>query len=634
MYQYYRIFIVLFAYVLISACGGGSDGGSNRPTPVPTPVITSFTASITEISTGEIHTGETINLTAIFANGKGSIDMGVGNVSSGETIVIAPKSSTTYTLTVENSAGIKVSTPITIEVVPIRILGIIHPRSSDSGETVHDNTYIEVKVSSHWYLWKVTAKVESNSAEMAYLDNSNQHKGEFISSGYMSLAGIPDGDYTLNVTAQSTDGSTASATKQITIDNLPVLNTHSLRDYTSVNAQLPLDISCSDSSGYCQITVKHQDTVLASATNNLDETIDLSHLIDEQILLTIEGKTDSGQVTTKPMNLYVSEHDVEKVLINEYHGSILDFDGERTLILDEIIENGNTYHQLHIANLTTDEIDDIQVPSGNRLRNNEYALTPTGAVFRTEYFKSYQWHNGELFSFGITSIIENSGDYLVYCDDNTLYRRASSTNTNLVLKTGVSSCGYAVTSNGKVAYSKWGLSIYDGTEIIANYYPAEEATSDGAMFAFAFRPNEGIHDLYSVILHDGDKEIFSSAPSTYLSPYSNNFYLTKEHYQVNNGWLTYLDNPDRIGNNYWSRSPEGEITQRTNFYSNGNQTSGYLEALASNGEAMFIHGGLRYLSKPDGELITLGFSLGKAVHKNNTWYLIEGNTLSTLTINN
>lgn len=163
-------------------------------------------------------------------------------------------------------------------------------------------------------------------------------------------------------------------------------------------------------------------------------------------MLTVKGQTDSGQVTTQTLNIYVNEHGVEKTLVKKFNGKILGFDGERTLIVDEIPYQGNTYHQLHIANLSTDDIDDIKVPTGNRLLSSGNSLTPTGAIFRTEYYSSYQWHNKELFPFGIVSIVEGSGDYLAFCDNDTLYRRTTSTNSNLAIKT-VRSCDYTVASN-------------------------------------------------------------------------------------------------------------------------------------------------------------------------------------------
>lgn len=68
---------------------------------VPVPSIAGFTSGATSITAGLATT-----LSATFAAGQtASIDHGVGAVTSGQIVAIAPASSTTYTLTVTNAAG-------------------------------------------------------------------------------------------------------------------------------------------------------------------------------------------------------------------------------------------------------------------------------------------------------------------------------------------------------------------------------------------------------------------------------------------------------------------------------------------------------------------------------------------------
>lgn len=73
-------------------------------TVVPAPSITSFAPAV-----GTIVLGNSTTLTAVFSNGTGSVDNSVGAVTSGTPVTVQPTVTTTYTLTVTNLAGTKVT---------------------------------------------------------------------------------------------------------------------------------------------------------------------------------------------------------------------------------------------------------------------------------------------------------------------------------------------------------------------------------------------------------------------------------------------------------------------------------------------------------------------------------------------
>jgi hypothetical protein len=79
----------------------------------PPPIISSFDLTDTRISLGE-----TAGLVPIFQGGVGSIDNGIGIVTSGNSVQVSPTISTTYTLTVTNSRGVSVSNQVSVEVFP------------------------------------------------------------------------------------------------------------------------------------------------------------------------------------------------------------------------------------------------------------------------------------------------------------------------------------------------------------------------------------------------------------------------------------------------------------------------------------------------------------------------------------
>ena len=106
-----------------AAAGGFNSSSSQSSTlqVVPSPVITSFTAS-----SSSLIAGASTRLTPVFSNGTGTINT-LGTVYSGTSYTVAPSASTTYTLTVTNSAlavssTVTQSLPITVNAIPIPTL--------------------------------------------------------------------------------------------------------------------------------------------------------------------------------------------------------------------------------------------------------------------------------------------------------------------------------------------------------------------------------------------------------------------------------------------------------------------------------------------------------------------------------
>ena len=96
----------------VSDAVGRSINQTTRVTVVAAPVITSFTASPLSVSPGA-----SVTLTTNFSNGSGSIDNAVGAVNSGDAPVVNPTATTTYRLTVTNTAGRQVFQDVTVTVV-------------------------------------------------------------------------------------------------------------------------------------------------------------------------------------------------------------------------------------------------------------------------------------------------------------------------------------------------------------------------------------------------------------------------------------------------------------------------------------------------------------------------------------
>jgi hypothetical protein len=97
----------------LSGCGGSSGGGGGTSTPAP--AISSFTPSPATITDGT-----SAKLTGVFTNGTGVITPGSLPATSGTAVSVSPTATTTYTLTVTNSAGATAtsSSTVTVDAAP------------------------------------------------------------------------------------------------------------------------------------------------------------------------------------------------------------------------------------------------------------------------------------------------------------------------------------------------------------------------------------------------------------------------------------------------------------------------------------------------------------------------------------
>jgi hypothetical protein len=113
--------------------GIGSDAVQNFTlSVVPAPVISSFNASPATIAAGS-----STALTAVFSNGTGTVDNGVGAVASGTAKTATPTSTTTFTLTVTNAAGTSVTASITVTVGnPVPIVISLLPAHANAGAAI------------------------------------------------------------------------------------------------------------------------------------------------------------------------------------------------------------------------------------------------------------------------------------------------------------------------------------------------------------------------------------------------------------------------------------------------------------------------------------------------------------------
>lgn len=101
----------------VTSSTGNAVSSSATVNVVAAPVITAFQA---QNPTASATVGT--RLTFTFSGGTGTVNQGVGNVTSGTPVDITPAATTTYTLTVTNAAATAVTATTTVTVVPLPVI--------------------------------------------------------------------------------------------------------------------------------------------------------------------------------------------------------------------------------------------------------------------------------------------------------------------------------------------------------------------------------------------------------------------------------------------------------------------------------------------------------------------------------
>jgi hypothetical protein len=196
---------------------GASVTAAATVTVVPAPQITSFVGVPSPIVVGNPST-----LTAVFTGGNGTVNNGVGAVSSGTGTNVSPTVTTTYTLTVTNAAGTSVTnqTTVTVQSPPtitstnhstftqgaagsftVTTTGFPAPSLSDGGTTLPNG--------------------------VTFTDNLN---------GTAILAGTPapgtSGVYTFTITAHNGIGTDGTQSFTLTVNTAPVITSSNNATFT------------------------------------------------------------------------------------------------------------------------------------------------------------------------------------------------------------------------------------------------------------------------------------------------------------------------------------------------------------------------------------------------------------------
>jgi hypothetical protein len=169
----------------------GGCGGDDPPAPPPAPQITSFAAAQDPVTVG----GST-TLLAVFSNGTGSIDQGIGSVQSGMSVSTGTLTGDrVFNLTVTNGAGKTATSALTVRTVSAPQI---------SSFTASPDTVIPGRTSS--LAWSVLG------ATAISLDH-----GIGVVSGSTNVQVTPSATTTYALTATNAAGASTTATATVTV---------------------------------------------------------------------------------------------------------------------------------------------------------------------------------------------------------------------------------------------------------------------------------------------------------------------------------------------------------------------------------------------------------------------------------
>jgi len=185
-------------------------------TVVAAPVITSFTATPTTIVSGSSTT-----LTPVFSNGTGSVDHGVGAVTSGTGVTVSPTTTTTYTLTVTNGAGTKTTSTVTITVDSAPTITSANSAGFTAGTAGSFN------VTTTGFPVPALSETLALPTGVSFHDNGN-------GTGTLSwTAAVANGSYSLSFTASNSVLPNATQSFTLTADAAPAITSANSTTFTA-----------------------------------------------------------------------------------------------------------------------------------------------------------------------------------------------------------------------------------------------------------------------------------------------------------------------------------------------------------------------------------------------------------------
>ncbi len=497
-----------------------------------------------------------------------------------------------------------------------------------TGALSGDNLWVCATVTSTFEISQCTAQVEGRQVDLvfspsAYYDKYGSPHPGWINT--LSLSGLARGTKTLSVQATNWLANSAQVQRTFVYDRKPVLTVTAPLDQTVARPQVHLAASCTDDDpAGCSLQVSVGGVVVATGHDSLVQDLSLAGLDESWTTLHFVAIDSAGQQAAADVAVAV-ESSVRLIQVLEVPGPIMSVEPTRVLFMESRSDRG----VLKIRERATGQ-DTLVMDQPGIFPQSVY-LTPQGAIFISG--QVYDARDGTLVGLGAPNSgmsLVAKGNYAIWSRGEILTLRDLVAGSNTTVSSSAGNWYNDVAANGDVVF--WGSPGYNIFRYRAG--TVTQLTADAQLWnTYVLTDGTNVvyrkHDpccgtqRYGLFLHDGVHEI-ELAPLA-LRPEPNR----GSDYQASGGWIAFT----RLGTGgqlqVWTRSPNGTLTQLT-FYGDSSQ----IDVLASNGELLFWHGGLRYLSRPGQTPVEVGHTLGSYSWQNGQWWVTIGRSLFQFRPNN
>lgn len=511
------------------------------------------------------------------------------------------------------------------------------------GATANTPLLIVVTVNSLYELKDVKARVQGVEVEANLSFSNNAVCSKWGCgpgwAGSISLTGLERGEKLLIVKASDVFGNITEATRSFIFDQKPILSVTDPLDGTVARPQLHISASCTDDDpvGCTSITVKADETVVATGQSSLYENVSLASFDGRQVTLRFEAKDSANQVIAVERVIYV-EASSKLTAVETVSGSIFDVEPDRILFLDKT----GADPILKIRNRITGE--DTLIPAITGKVPQYGFLTPKGAIFaaKDNDYRLFDWIGNAFATIDFptnnnlirgTDSLKVRGNYAIWNLEKVLSLRDLLSGTDTIIYDNTEGWGLAdVAANGDVVFGSncggFDCNIFRyrqgtitrltndiGGPSIGYSFSNRAPLTDGINVVYSKKSLPSNGDTYAIAVYGiSGEEILSPARSQSPSPGSD--------YQLNNGWIAFTKSGSDNTLQIWVRSPSNQETKIT-FWG----TSSRIGALSPGGEVTFINGNRMYLSGPGLTAIEIGSTLGRSFWQNGEWFVTIGRSL-------
>ncbi|HET7229618.1 MAG TPA: hypothetical protein VFJ16_06420 [Longimicrobium sp.] len=438
-------------------------------------------------------------------------------------------------------------------------------------------------------LVRVTARVGTASTDVT------------SGTGVVNLAGLPEGQLNLLVTAVSSTGDSATRFVPFTLARPPQLQVTAPPPYTGLRApQVNISASCTDPSG-CRLEIGNYATTVILDTKTFEGTVQLLDALEPNRVV-VTARDPLNAATADTILVYV-ETSPALAELGSAGTHMWDADASRVLYLDSVKGAPSTLKVRALAGGAETVL--FTFPAGAVPPDANFGrLYPGGAVFLANGHV-WDWRGaGSPVDLGTGGLLEVAGSWAVWTNGSTAFRRDLAAGSTQTLGAVLNAFGYRVdvATNGDAAWVGADGNVRwlhgGGTILVTSDAPAPGSPpflygppgTDGTRVVF------GQRDLstqgYRLVQYSGGTVTPVDAYTDYLATAPNGTPRPHYEFEVENGWIAYLmyDNAGKY--RLFTLAPDGTKRQVTS------SATERIDALGPAGQVVFVRAARRYVAVP------------------------------------